>query len=122
MDDQAAMPRPDRFRYGPFEEWRNDQIRPKQGHSLLGHGIGYVELDADFVATRRQLAIKALCQAVEPMGNEENSHVFTVLYNSCHKAEARQDKALRDVPSRVAYIYNFRDIFQALGFVYDADQ
>ena len=64
------MARPDRGVNRPLEKRRHDQIRHEPRHGLLGDGIGDVELDADLVAQRTQLAIQTLGQAVEAVRNE----------------------------------------------------
>ena len=70
MHDQAGMTRPDRDGNRPLEKRCHDQIRHEPRHGLLGDGIGDVELDADLVAQRTQLAIQTLGQAVEAVRNE----------------------------------------------------
>jgi len=85
MHDQAKVARPDRFGYRPLQERRQDQVGLEQRHRLLGHRIGDVEFDADFVPALGQFAIKPLRQAVETVSDEKNSHVLHFFTNHAGK-------------------------------------
>jgi hypothetical protein len=49
-------------------------MRPEAVDRLLGDTVGNVEFNAEFVTAPAQFTMKALNEAVEPVGEEQNAH------------------------------------------------
>ena len=74
MHNQANVSRPDRFGNRPAQIRRHDQLRLEHRHGFLGDAVGDVELDGNLVPAPLQFRPEALRQAVESVGEEQNSH------------------------------------------------
>ena len=82
VHDQTGVPAPHARRDRALQEWRNDEVRRENLNGVLGNGIVDIEFDADLVTVLTEFDEQTLCQAVERVCEEEDTHAQQIL-GSC---------------------------------------